>query len=74
MSHTVAHEHAIRLRDLRTRFGEPESWVAECTCGWHGQTHGGLHPDRAASRDGMRHCDDARSAAVAPGRDYYRRA
>ena len=63
--------HTIRLRDLRNRFGEPEKWVAECTCGWRGNAHEGLNSDRSARRDGMRHCERAISRTP-PVRDYYR--
>ncbi len=67
--------HEIRLRDLRRRFGEPEAWVAECSCGWLGETCGGLNADRSARRDGMRHCELARSGDrdPLPARDYYQR-
>jgi hypothetical protein len=70
---TAREQHTIRLRDLRKRFGEPEAWVAECSCGWRGDAYDGLNSDRSARREGMRHCDDAGLRDPAPGRDYYRR-
>jgi hypothetical protein len=66
-------DHTIRLRDLRKRFGEPEAWVAECTCGWHGDAHDGVNADRSAGRDGIRHGERANAADPSPARDYYRR-
>jgi hypothetical protein len=73
MSQPATDDHEIRLRDLRKRFGEVESWVAECRCGWQGEAYAGLNADRSARREGMRHCDSAKAAAPSPTRDYYRR-
>ena len=52
-SHRASHE--IRVRDLRGRFGDPETYVAECACGWIGEPRSGLIPDRVARRDGVAH-------------------
>jgi len=30
-------KHTIQIRDPRLRFGEPEVYVAECSCGWRGE-------------------------------------
>lgn len=56
--------HAIVVRDIRARFGDVESYVAECSCGWSGQTHTGWRTAaREARRDGARHVDEASSRA-----------
>jgi anti-anti-sigma factor len=31
-------EHPCRVRDLRARFSDRESYAAECSCGWQGAT------------------------------------
>ena len=55
-------EHVIRVRDLRARFGDTESYVAECSCGWRGQTHTGWQTAaREARRDGAIHVDEHRA-------------
>ena len=52
-------EHSIRIRDLRLRFGDTESYAAECSCGWRGQTHTGWQTaEREAHRDGAVHVDE----------------
>jgi anti-anti-sigma factor len=57
--------HAIVVKDLRSRFGDVESYAAECSCGWSGQTHTGWRTAaREARRDGTVHVDDASSRAV----------
>ena len=54
--------HAIVVKDLRARFGDVESYVAECSCGWTGQTHTGWRTSaREARRDGAMHVDEASS-------------
>ncbi len=54
--------HAIIVKDLRSRFGDVESYVAECSCGWSGQTHTGWRTSaREARRDGAMHVDEASS-------------
>jgi anti-anti-sigma factor len=51
--------HTIVVKDLRTRFGDVESYVAECSCGWNGQTHTGWRTAaREARRDGTVHVGD----------------
>jgi hypothetical protein len=30
----VTTAHAIRVRDLRIRFGDADAFAAECSCGW----------------------------------------
>jgi anti-anti-sigma factor len=51
-------EHVIRLRDLRARFGDTESYVAECSCGWRGKTHTGWQTAaREARHDGAMHVE-----------------
>jgi hypothetical protein len=58
-----APEHAIRLRDLRARFGDPESYAAECACGWRGEEHTGINAARAARLDASRHAGKHRTPA-----------
>jgi hypothetical protein len=53
-------EHAIRMRDLRKKFGDPEARAAECSCGWVGETQTGRSAERAARRDGKIHVDQYR--------------
>jgi anti-anti-sigma factor len=50
-------EHATRVRDLRARFGDPEGFVAECSCGWRGEPRTGVLAMRAARNDAMDHAD-----------------
>jgi hypothetical protein len=47
--------HIIKLRDLRRRYGEPEAFAAQCSCGWTGETRHGHAADRDARQDGRRH-------------------
>ena len=56
-------EHTIRIRDLRARFGDPETYAAECSCGWKGAPHGGPSAGRNARQEGLRHYDAQRLAA-----------
>jgi anti-sigma B factor antagonist len=52
-------EHAITVRDLRARFGDPEAFRAECSCGWQGGTRGDPRmAGRHARRDGAVHIDE----------------
>jgi anti-anti-sigma factor len=54
-------EHAIRIRDLRLRFGDTESYSAECSCGWTGDAHTRWQTAaREARRDGAVHVDSCR--------------
>lgn len=53
----IAPAHETRVRDLRLRFGDPETYVAECSCGWVSQQHTGRLADRAARREGLAHVD-----------------
>ena len=55
--------HAIHLRDLRLRFGDPESRAAHCSCGWQGVARGGPTAGRTARRDGVEHVDQEHLAA-----------
>ncbi len=55
--------HVIKLRDLRRRFGEPEAYAAECSCGWTSGPRHGDTAERAARRDGRRHEESERDAA-----------
>jgi hypothetical protein len=55
--------HVIKLRDLRRRFGEPEAYAAQCSCGWTGEMRHGRTAHRDARQDGRRHEDDVRTAA-----------
>lgn len=51
-------EHVILIRDLRPPFGDTESYVAECSCGWRGNAHTGWRTAaREARRDGAVHVD-----------------
>jgi hypothetical protein len=52
-------DHEIRIRDLRQRFGEPEAWAAECSCGWRGPEHGGRFAGREARPDRVNHRNEA---------------
>jgi hypothetical protein len=69
-------EHSIRVRDLRLRFGDTESYAAECSCGWRGPTHTGWQTAaREARRDGAVHVDKHRlgHASRQPSRRSVRR-
>lgn len=52
--------HEIQIRDLRQRFGDPERYVAECSCGWVGEPRGAIFGERRAKRDGVEHVDQER--------------
>jgi hypothetical protein len=54
-----ARTHEIRVRDRRARFGDPEIYVAECTCGWISEPHSGRLADRAARRTGLAHVESS---------------
>ena len=57
-----AGEHSIRVRDLRVRFGDTESYAAGCSCGWEGKTRTGWQTAaREARRDGAVHLDEHRT-------------
>jgi hypothetical protein len=56
--------HETRIRDLRSRFGDPEQFAAECSCGWRGEPRGGANGGRRARRDATEHVDRARSGAA----------
>jgi anti-anti-sigma factor len=58
--------HSIQVRDLRLRFGDPESRAARCSCGWCGETRGGRTAERLARRDGARHVDQEHLATTRP--------
>jgi hypothetical protein len=59
--------HTIKLRDLRRRFGEPEAYAAQCSCGWAGDARHGETAEREARRDGRRHEELERDAAHGGG-------
>ena len=52
-------EHSIQVRDLRLRFGDPDAYAAQCSCGWLGETRA---TERPARRDGTQHVDWERLA------------
>jgi hypothetical protein len=52
---TMTVEHAIKIRDLRLRYGAPEVFAANCSCGWLGVEHHGQYAQGAAQLDGARH-------------------
>lgn len=62
------HEHSIRIRDLRLRFGDAESCAAECSCGWRGDERRGPSGARQAHRDGQAHLDSDRFKPVSGGK------
>jgi hypothetical protein len=52
--------HTIQIRDQRLRFGDPEQYLAECSCGWIGEPRSGANAERLAKRDGAEHVDHER--------------
>jgi hypothetical protein len=54
-STTSLARHSVRLRDLRARFGDPDSFAAECSCGWRGMEHTGGLARKHAKADGIEH-------------------
>jgi len=59
-------EHVVRIRDLRARFGDPESFAAECSCGWSGEPHSGENAKRGVRHEARLHTD-TRAARVRSG-------
>jgi hypothetical protein len=57
--------HVVKIRDLRARFGEPEAYAAQCSCGWAGERREGPTGGREARRDGLRHAESGRVARPA---------
>ena len=53
----MAIEHAIKIRDLRLRYGAPEVFAAQCSCGWLGEERRSRSGERTALQDGRRHID-----------------
>jgi len=54
-------DHTIRIRDLRLKFGDSESYAAECSCGWTGDTRTRWQTAaREARRDGAVHVEKHR--------------
>jgi anti-sigma B factor antagonist len=54
-------EHSVTIRDLRARFGDPEAFRAECSCGWLGEVRTDQRTaGRTARRDGAVHVDEER--------------
>jgi hypothetical protein len=49
--------HETRVRDRRLRFGDPDVYAAECSCGWLGPSRDGRYGDRDAGRDGFEHLE-----------------
>ena len=58
----TADDHTVGVRDLRLRFGAPEIYAAQCTCGWTGDEHRGRGGERLARRDGRAHAEAERLA------------
>jgi hypothetical protein len=58
--------HTILIRDLRSRFGDPEVYVAECSCGWRGEERTTANPERTARRDGAQHVEGEQGVPRAP--------
>jgi len=52
--------HVVRVRDLRARFGEPEAYAAECSCGWTGERRDSFTAAREARHDGRAHAESER--------------
>jgi hypothetical protein len=50
----MAVEHAIKIRDLRLRYGAPEVFAAHCSCGWIGEERAGRYAQGNAQLDGAR--------------------
>jgi anti-anti-sigma factor len=48
-------EHVVRVRDLRTRYGDPDAFAGECSCGWRGEIHNGLLARKRAKADATAH-------------------
>jgi hypothetical protein len=59
-------KHTIQIRDPRSRFGEPEVYVAECSCGWRGEERITGYAARSARRDGSRHLEIQGGAPTSP--------
>jgi anti-sigma B factor antagonist len=60
-------EHMITIRGLRARFGDPEAFRAECSCGWQGPTQDDPRiAGRHARRNGAVHVEEEH---FAPTRD-----
>jgi hypothetical protein len=55
--------HTITIRDRRHRFGDPEQYAAECSCGWAADPRRGSNAERLAKRDATEHIDRERSAS-----------
>ena len=58
-------EHSIWIRDLRQRYGDAEARLAQCACGWSGETRTSATAARNARRDGASHVDQQRIAQTA---------
>jgi hypothetical protein len=56
----VPRAHSITVRDLRQRYGDPEEYQAQCSCGWLGERHTGGFAARSAGREGDRHVEEHR--------------
>jgi hypothetical protein len=53
----MAVQHEIKVRDLRLRYGAPEVYAAQCSCGWIGEERRGRTGERNAQWDGRHHVD-----------------
>jgi hypothetical protein len=49
--------HEITIRDLRLRYGAPEVFAAQCSCGWLGEERRSPSGERTALHDGRHHID-----------------
>jgi hypothetical protein len=58
----MANAHEITIRDLRARFGDPDVFAAQCSCGWSGEQREGHAGHRSAVRDGALHVEGSRPA------------
>jgi hypothetical protein len=58
--------HTILIRDLRLRFGDPEVYAAECSCGWRGEERTAVNAARVARRDGTLHVEREQGTPSAP--------
>lgn len=54
------HAHSLTVRDLRERYGDPEEYQPQCSCGWIGERHTGGFAARSAGREGDRHAEEHR--------------
>jgi hypothetical protein len=65
----MAERHETTIRDLRLRFGAPEVFAAQCSCGWRGAERRGRAGERTALQDGRHHVDRENSKPSRPPRN-----